>query len=173
MLRGELMVTIEAPFEINTMKVAKQRLLMGRGICIEPNGHNGRSKDFRRVVDIKFCKGCGLINKKDIEICLCGSRLFLNGEVSEMLGGYLELGRNSLLRGYFLKKQGRKKGIGGMNQKRMIVWLLVHWDEIIKWDDNETIDVIYKAVRNSRNSRNIKNNGTNHANGRGDGVQLL
>lgn len=109
---------------------------------------------FQRIPDVKFCKSCGYMITKKNNICICGSITFLNGAIAEILGGYLVLYRKKLLKAYYIKRNKNRNVANNkntMNNKRTVVWLLVHSDRLVMWNDTETIDIIYKAFRNDRN----------------------
>lgn len=135
------MIRVGLPFEIRNVRNVK-------------NVRRGVVSIFQRIPDIKFCKSCGYMVAKRDSICICGNSGvggFLNGDIAETLGGYLLLNRNKLLKGYYLKKSKSDKYVTNksvMNNKRTVVWLLVHSDRLVMWNDTETIDVIYKAFKN-------------------------
>lgn len=139
-----------------TMKVGlpfAARAFVAKGVA-KNVGRNVSVSAFQRIPNIKFCKSCGYMIAKKNNICVCGGGLFLNGDIAEILGGYLILHRKKLLKAYYIKRNKNRNVVNNkntMNNKRTVVWLLVHSDRLVMWNDTETIDIVYKAFRNDRN----------------------
>lgn len=99
---------------------------------------------FRRMNGVKFCKDCGEMLNIEVETCkICKGKSFLNGNIAEVLGGYLELSKRGLLKKYLKTIDKKKSGIK-MNDKRIALKLLAD-NKLIDWNDKETEKVVYKA----------------------------
>ncbi len=104
---------------------------------------NGGSSvpEFSKKDGIKYCYICGKECFSDSILC-CGKDNFVSKNVSEIIGGYIELAKNEKLKAYYYKTR-YSKSIVKMNPKRMIQQLLLHKNSVdIK---KETIDNIYNA----------------------------
>lgn len=111
---------------------------------IENDGHcdHHTSSEFSKKSGIMYCATCGKECLSDDGVCACGKSKFLSTNISEIVGGYIELAKSDKLKTYYSKTR-YSKSIIKMNEKRIIHQLLMHKNKIdIK---KETIDKIYGA----------------------------
>lgn len=108
---------------------------------------NGNSTtEFSKKSGIIYCLSCGKECSCESSICInekCGKSNFLTTNISEIVGGYIELAKKDKLKTYYHSKSRYSKSLVRMNNKRMIHHLITHSQKInIK---KEIIDKIYNA----------------------------
>jgi len=94
--------------------------------------------EFPKKEGIKYCLSCGSQCLSEDEICLCGKNKFLQTDVSEIIGGYLN--QADKLRKWY-HKHYNTTSIVKMNNKRIIYYLMIHKHKTNI--DKKTIDMIY------------------------------
>ncbi len=104
---------------------------------------NGTSSipEFSKKEEIKYCYICGKECFSDSILC-CGKGNFMAKEVSEIVGGYIELAKNDKLKAYYYKTR-YSKSIVKMNPKRMIHQMLIHKNNVNI--NKDIVDKIYSA----------------------------
>ena len=105
------------------------------------------STEFPKKEGIKYCLNCGSECLSDIEMCSCGKNNFLQTDISEIIGGYIE--KCDKLRNYYHKHYNTNSLIK-MNNKRIIYYLLIHKHKINV--DKKIVDKIYNSNNSNRGS---------------------
>ncbi len=102
-----------------------------------------QTSEFSKKDGIKYCNNCGKeCMSEDICCTECGKDKFLSERISGMLGGYIELAKNNIIKKYYYKNYN-SNSIVKMNEKRIIHQLMQHRNKVdIR---KETIDKIYSA----------------------------
>jgi len=109
------------------------------------HSHNGNRATFKfsKKDGIKYCNNCGKeCLSEDICCANCGKDKFLSEKISSMIGGYIKLAKDNVIKKYY-SKNFNSNSIIKMNEKRIIHQLLKHKDKIEV--RKETVDKIYNV----------------------------
>ena len=121
--------------------MAKLQTVEDGGHFSSHNGHNVSTMEFSKKEGVKYCYICGKECFSDSILC-CGKDNFMSKNLSEIIGGYIELAKNDSIKKYY-EKNRRTKSVIKMNPKRMIHQLMLHKERIDV--QKEVIDKIYGA----------------------------
>jgi len=113
---------------------------------VDDDSHSTRSSskaEFSKKDGIKYCNNCGKeCLTEDICCTECGKDKFLSEKVSSVIGGYIQLAKDNVIKKYY-SKNFNSNSIIKMNEKRIIHQLMQHRNKIeIR---KETVDKIYNA----------------------------
>lgn len=118
-------------------------------------------KGVRCSYSYSYCKSCGKEYNRLMKKCdSCGNNgKFLNGDIANRLSVYLELSMKGELQNYY-KKARRYKSEFKMNEKREILYLLMHKDRLVEngkeREVKSIIDMIYKRKKRVRIPSNLR-----------------
>lgn len=89
-------------------------------------------KGLRVSYSYSYCKSCGKEYNRLMKKCdFCGNNgKFLNGDIANRLSVYLELSMRGELQNYYKRTWGNRKS--KMNEKREILYLLMHKDRLVE-----------------------------------------
>ena len=105
--------------------------------------HRTSSVEFAKKDGIKYCNNCGKeCLTEDICCTDCGKDKFLSEKVSSVIGGYIKLAKDKVIKRYY-SKNFNSNSIIKMNEKRIIHQLMQHRNKIEI--QKETVDRIYNA----------------------------
>jgi len=113
---------------------------------VDDDSHSARSSsksEFSKKDGIKYCNNCGKeCLTEDIYCTECGKDKFLPEKVSSVIGGYIQLAKDNVIKKYY-SKTFNSNSIIKMNEKRIIHQLMQHRNKIEV--RKETVDKIYNA----------------------------
>ncbi len=95
----------------------------------QKNGNSESTPEFSKKSGIIYCLSCGIECSFEDGKCTCGKNVFMDTNVSGVVGGYIELANKNKMKSYYNKNR-HSKSIVKMNEKRMIHQLLTLKDKI-------------------------------------------
>lgn len=103
--------------------------------------HRTSTVEFAKKDGIKYCNNCGKeCLSEDICCANCGKDKFLSEKISNIIGGYIKLAKDDVIKKYY-SKNFNSNSVIKMNEKRIIHQLLKHKDKIEV--RKEIVDKIY------------------------------
>lgn len=125
---------------------------------------NNRNRNGITKKGATFCIECGKEYYQKGDNCnVCGDSMFLIGPIAETLSGYIELSKRGELKKYYAKEMAKiKKDLPSkrirMNEKRIVLYLLIHKDSFKIGDNNKMKALIDKIFTWKRYNSHVRFN---------------